>query len=172
MSTDELSRAVAEIVGGDGFEVGACPQGHPHGHFDQIGNVCFVCASEAARAAAGTEPNLSARRHYHAWLEKMVQLRKAIIADPAAHPEWHIGRGEPKPYAKSLDLLVPVVDAWCERTRNVFRLLYIDGGDWQSGIGGPFDGESPIRPWIGYGSKTAAEALALSFLAAVSRWGT
>jgi len=110
-----LSRRLAEIVGDMGFEVGTCPQKHTAKHFDTIGTICFICATEAARSEAGTEPNLSAHKHYRAWLDDMVRRRKAILADPGAHPEWRIERGPAWPYAERCDLLEPIERAFARQ---------------------------------------------------------
>ena len=196
----DLSRKVAEIVGDDGFEIGSCPQGHdamqyrpyyPHRPYYPRktptlvnGSVCPVCLERAVDSRLRSQPHLIKGNDYRdearesAWLVAAWSLedmwRARSVAIPTWHPEWRIGRGEPKPYAESLDLLVPVVEAWCKRHRPgraMWELQALSGtealnfGAYKGSVltNGTIAGES-------YGD-TAAESLTSAFLAAVSRWG-
>ncbi len=163
MTTEELSRAVAEIVGDEGFERGACPQGHGAEMMlsgDKVGDVCPSCLYGAAHDAA---------KQYHgmAYWEKRGAAEERLRSED--HPEWRIGRGEPKPYAESLDLLVPVVEAWCQ-TRNLSWLIH--GNHWTPGRVYADVSEHPTQEyeWNGEQGPTPAAALAEAFLEAVKEY--
>lgn len=88
------------------------------------------------------------------------------------HCGERIGRGEPKPYAESLDLLVHVVREWCWRRiddEGVIILRWADDPEdptWMAYVG-----KHPHPTTQGQTAYDATEALARAFLAAVDRWG-
>ncbi len=123
MTTDELSRAIAEIVGDDGFEIGSCPQGHDARMLlsaDKVGGVCSSCLYGAAHDAA---------KHYHGslyWEKRGVADERLRTED---HPEWRIQRGKPKPYAEEPSLIIPVA----ERTARQMHLQVDVSFGWLTG---------------------------------------
>lgn len=168
--TQALSRRVAEALDTDEAWLPAerCPQGHPNPPYDlrpllpagsryPIGSICRDCApSDPADFVEGlvdvdglSEGDALAVLH----------------ALQAAHSEWRIPRGEPKPYAESLDLLVPEVDGWCEWRRGYWRL---SGGAAEIGL---LTEEGERGLFTGVAGCKTCEALARAFLAAAERWG-
>lgn len=151
MTTEELSRAVAEIVRDEGFlPAETCPQGHDvRGFHGKVGDLCGFCLTAGHLWGNASDDILSPERI-------------------ATHPEWRIGRGEPKPYAESLDLLVPVVEAWCERHASEWGVGYANGTQGAEIMNFESDGEGR---GIEHYDSPFAESLARAFLASVERWG-
>ena len=114
----------------------ACPQGHPNQDPEtaeplaEVGALCGECVAEwrdrqvadppAMRALAMV---LMARGQWEGPPDTVRDDPEALAnyivttfvlchdQDPTWHPEWRIGRA-PKPLARSLDCLVPFVEAW------------------------------------------------------------
>jgi hypothetical protein len=169
----------------------ACPQGHPNqdpetdAPLADVGELCGECVSEwqdrqvtdpaAIRALAMVmmargeweDPPDTVRDDPMALANYIVT--KAVLChdqDPNWHPEWRIGRA-PKPWSRSLDCLVPFVEAW--RLQATSRH---PGRKWS--ILSPLD-RSPAEGivWVGdmkfmRQADTPAEALALAFAAALA----
>lgn len=78
-----------------------CPQGHRVDWEDgyQQGDLCRTCLQQY--------PQLG----YREALRWMVTAIASHQADPTWHPEWRIGR-QPQPFTRSLDVLLPVLEAW------------------------------------------------------------
>lgn len=105
--TRALSRAVAEVLDTDEAWMPAetCPQGHRNvdgdtgGPLNGIGVRCVRCEDIAITNAAGEHSNMAE------WWSQAKRIQSE------SHPEWSIPRGEPKPYAESIDLAIKAADA-------------------------------------------------------------
>lgn len=129
MTAEELSRAVAEIVGDDGFEAAEwCPGNHHNIDEDlehpigPVGRICINCVGGAVSAAMDSEGDPVPDGGTQAYAERLrrfwdrhLDFTKRAEEHPEEHPEWRIGRGKPKPYAEDPSLMIPVVQAWCVR---------------------------------------------------------
>lgn len=139
-TTGELSRRIAEYVGDAGFMAArTCLQGHSIPPTGwQSGDLCPTCVANAADEA---------------WADE--------------HIGWAIPY-EPRPYAESLNLLVPVVEEWCDGRRLDFHLSrqqrVLKNEIWWSAIRRHQPHAKPLAESYG---ETGAESLARAFLAAL-----
>lgn len=115
----DLSLQVAELLpNNEGFlPAETCPQGHylcnVDGYEPQIGDVCPTCAAKYAYADCEKhgQPAYDHGTGNDTWWYK----RGVEEAQANPKPEWRIGRGEPKPYAASLDEITAVERRFAER---------------------------------------------------------
>ena len=108
MTNDEINLIVAESVGDNGFEPSRkCPQGHYQADEEDmygdtrtpIGGLCPECIGYGYTDTV--------------WANDLCyeELRgENKIKDKSWHPEWRIGRGEPKNFCNSLDKTINVID--------------------------------------------------------------
>lgn len=136
--TRELSRRVAEAVGTDEAWDWArrCPKGH------------------TVAAAVGKKPLPD--RDGAAWCNGCSQDDIAV-----SYPQnvWAYVRLNPRPYAESLDLTIPVVEEKCAAINVTWSIRRQSIGHVDAVVGG----------YIGEGD-TAAEAVARALVAAVEGW--
>ena len=169
MTTDDLSRKVAEHVGDEGFwPAERCPQGHDNiqdpesgaRQHNVIGMACCDCIRDYLLAH---EPGLAGGLFWNRFGAMAQRLRD----HPEEHRRWRIGRGEPKPYGESLDLLVPVVRRECVERQWVWQVRQVADGRFLAVLCRRF---AAPKVWNSSSAVLGepAEALATVFLDAIA----
>lgn len=94
----------------------------------------------------------------------------ADIGEPCVECGAPIQPADPYRFAESIDRLLPVVEAWCERKVMRWDAVQMEPGLYSVGVFMPVhrDGEEYAEHAEG---ATLAEGLSRAFLAAVERWG-
>ena len=110
-----------------------CPQGHSNWDFEmlhiweaEIGAPCVFCGDNWME-----EPMQDVTRD----VDDVEKAWDTLMADPMAHPEWRIGKGEPKNFAL-LQNLFPALEAFAWSCR----------WSWDESYNGP-DGLYVARMW-------------------------
>lgn len=162
-----LSRRVAILEDSDAawYPKDVCPQGHdnecPDGAFGSaVGQPCRRCVNEYSLRTGDHGPTMSGPalgRAYDRWERRLL----------AAHPEWHVQRGDPKEFAENAQLVVPIAHRLAAERGIVLRVLLfppavLDPGD-------PVAILVDSERW-GVGGATLAEAMARFVVEARKRW--
>lgn len=159
---------LAELLGDDAFFPAECSQARWHKHKDpltaeyktKVGGLCPACLSlwiESVPKHAGGYETLLARE----------REAKEHADDPNWHPEWRVGRGEPKPLDTSFDTLEPFLIKALDKSALGLDIHYEGRGRWRAALWRYSQGSV-----YGYGSSEAAAIVAaLLEVADHWRWG-
>lgn len=161
----EQARRLAEILGDDAFFPAECRQAQWHKHKDpftgqyetKVGGLCPTCLllwlQDVPNHAGGYKMLLERERE-----------AKEHADDSAWHPEWRIGKGEPKPLDESYDTLEPFLNKALEHSGWDFSSRRESDGNWSAAFWRMGYGE--VR---GYGSCQAA-AIVAAMVEVAERW--
>lgn len=152
----EQARRLAEMLGDDAFlPAAACPHGHKTRPGVVIGDVCWDCAYADAEARApfpGATYNLAK------------DTFDAAQANASSHPEWRIGRGEPKPLDMSFDTLEPFLVKVLDHSGMMFSMFHVSIDRWRATFQ-----RHGVGTIDGFGPKPAAATVA-AMLEVADRW--
>jgi len=164
-----LSLRLAERVGDHGFlPAKACPQGHStpgsKNYGGRIGDFCWTCRNTAILALLPPGAIWDERHRDPPGLQAATDRVQTELAN---HPEWHIQRGEPLPYAEDETLIHRLAGEWCRHQHGIHYELGSTGrASWAKFVDEQVGGREVVQM-----RPDPAEALAAALDAAIDVWG-